>query len=485
MSILRRVRIVLGQQSGSDASRWLPMGVLAILVVCGVMWLSRCLPSFAEEPNGLPANVGTEAEAFTEPVIPRGSGGPRPPTADATTDSADPTPGRGIASAPKGNSDEIFPWKREPFENRIPIMGPMTSGGQAQSIDPPTIDQLLEVIRISSPDSLPRVAREQVVIEKIADYVDPPKRYPLIGLAQLHHSHYKCIMMLREDETDMKKGEQEQLILFVDHTHLHVSEELAVSQDLPAEDELRTRQRQPNEQIIHKVYNIGDLVIPVAPPVFSVMGEPEPVANAKPDFETLENLIQSTIAPDSWDGVGGPGALERFETNLSLVASQTEAVHDEIADLLAQIRILQELRVVLHAITLELPVNLMKKQGLFGKHHAILTASEQEQLLAAASRDAHARTFPEMKATLFNGQMMSLDLDNDITLSVDGIAKADQGLRLSAVLVDNESNEIIDSPVLTGEQALLVRMATTPKAADRAKFRLITAEVPKAKPVHR
>ena len=34
--------------------------------------------------------------------------------------------------------------------------------------------------------------------EQIADYVDPPRFYPLIGPAQLHHCHYKCTVYFTE-----------------------------------------------------------------------------------------------------------------------------------------------------------------------------------------------------------------------------------------------------------------------------------------------
>ena len=44
------------------------------------------------------------------------------------------------------------------------------------------------------------------------------------------------------------------------------------------------------------------------------------------DFDTLIELITSTIKPDTWDEVGGPGAIEPFPTNLSLVISQTQDV---------------------------------------------------------------------------------------------------------------------------------------------------------------
>jgi general secretion pathway protein D len=58
-------------------------------------------------------------------------------------------------------------------------------------------------------------------------------------------------------------------------------------------------------------------------------------------------LITTTIAPQSWDDVGGPGSVESFDTNLSLVVSQTQDVHEQIADLLEQLRRLQDLQVTI------------------------------------------------------------------------------------------------------------------------------------------
>ena len=46
------------------------------------------------------------------------------------------------------------------------------------------------------------------------------------------------------------------------------------------------------------------------------------------DFDSLIDLITSTIEPDSWSDSGGAGAIEPFPTNLSLVISQSQYFHD-------------------------------------------------------------------------------------------------------------------------------------------------------------
>lgn len=68
---------------------------------------------------------------------------------------------------------------------------------------------------------------------------------------------------------------------------------------------------------------------------------------AQADFAPLIELITTTIEPDSWSDVGGPGSIAEFETNLSLVVSQRQDIHERIADLLEQLRRLQDLQVTI------------------------------------------------------------------------------------------------------------------------------------------
>jgi general secretion pathway protein D len=65
------------------------------------------------------------------------------------------------------------------------------------------------------------------------------------------------------------------------------------------------------------------------------------------DFEGLVNLITHTIEPDSWDVFAGQATITQHESTLSLVIRQTQRVHQEIADLLTQLRRLQDLQVTI------------------------------------------------------------------------------------------------------------------------------------------
>ena len=67
----------------------------------------------------------------------------------------------------------------------------------------------------------------------------------------------------------------------------------------------------------------------------------------RPDFDSIQHLIVSTIEPESWSEVGGQAQISHFDTTLSLVIRQTQKVHDEIRELLQQLRRLQDLQVTI------------------------------------------------------------------------------------------------------------------------------------------
>ena len=85
---------------------------------------------------------------------------------------------------------------------------------------------------------------------------------------------------------------------------------------------------------------------------------------AQADFDSLIDLIKSTVKPTTWDDVGGPGSIAPFETNLSIVISQTQEVHEEIADLLEQLRRLQDLQVTIEVRFITLSDNFFERIGV-------------------------------------------------------------------------------------------------------------------------
>lgn len=74
------------------------------------------------------------------------------------------------------------------------------------------------------------------------------------------------------------------------------------------------------------------------------------------DAESLMETITQTIAPTTWDGVGGPGTIQYLHSCHGLVIPQTEDVHAQIEDLLANLR-------QLRAAAAKLPPDERRKQA--------------------------------------------------------------------------------------------------------------------------
>ena len=56
------------------------------------------------------------------------------------------------------------------------------------------------------------------------------------------------------------------------------------------------------------------------------------------DFTSLMNLISTTILPDSWEELSGPGSMMPYRRTHSLVVRQTWAVHRRVLQLLRDLR---------------------------------------------------------------------------------------------------------------------------------------------------
>lgn len=82
------------------------------------------------------------------------------------------------------------------------------------------------------------------------------------------------------------------------------------------------------------------------------------------DFDSLIELITDTVDPESWQQVGGAGTISPYETNHVLVVRQTQEVHEEIRDLLEQLRRLQDLQVTIEVRFITLNDNFFERIGV-------------------------------------------------------------------------------------------------------------------------
>jgi hypothetical protein len=117
-------------------------------------------------------------------------------------------------------------------DERTPVMPPIREGFPPPLCEDPPADA--EVLR-----KMPRITRGvpyvyeefrdgvQVVTERIKDQIDPPRFYPLIGPAQLHHCHWKCTIYYLETVESgwpfpFQCKRQRVQVIYIDKDHLHL-----------------------------------------------------------------------------------------------------------------------------------------------------------------------------------------------------------------------------------------------------------------------
>jgi general secretion pathway protein D len=120
-----------------------------------------------------------------------------------------------------------------------------------------------------------------------------------------------------------------------------------------------------NDQVLAQQFNAGAAngMAPSTVPIGAGPGGMGGGANA--DFDSLIDLIVSTVSTETWaENGGGEAEIRPFPTNLSLVISQTQAVHEEIADLLEQLRRLQDLQVTIEVRFIRLNDRFFERIGI-------------------------------------------------------------------------------------------------------------------------
>ena len=141
---------------------------------------------------------------------------------------------------------------------------------------------------------------------------------------------------------------------------------------------LRSRTLRQYVSVYPMIYAVADLVIPV-PPVRPVLRGPYnllgydllrygtlPQGLMAADFDTLVDLITSTVVPESWASAGGIGQIEVFPTNLSMVINQSAEVHEQVADLIKQLRRMQDVQISIETQLLRVPKSFLPTDKLPG-----------------------------------------------------------------------------------------------------------------------
>jgi hypothetical protein len=115
-------------------------------------------------------------------------------------------------------------------DHRTPILPPIPPGHRPICEDPPDRAEILRAMqRVTR--GVPYIYEEfrddiEFTVEKMADVIDPPRFFPLVGPAQVHHCHWKCTVYFTETIESsypfpfrLKRRRVE--VVYIDKDHLH------------------------------------------------------------------------------------------------------------------------------------------------------------------------------------------------------------------------------------------------------------------------
>jgi hypothetical protein len=132
----------------------------------------------------------------------------------------------------------VQPWMATMFENKLQnmsdnntvVMGPIPAGYRPLCEDMPDratiIRAMPAVVR-----GVPYVYEEfrddvDFSVERLVDQIDPPRFFPLVGPAQLHHCHFKCTVyytetVMSEWPIPFQVKKRRVQVVYIDRDHLH------------------------------------------------------------------------------------------------------------------------------------------------------------------------------------------------------------------------------------------------------------------------
>lgn len=142
------------------------------------------------------------------------------------------------------------------------------------------------------------------------------------------------------------------------------------------------------------LYPVRDLVqiaeqLPIDPP------------GANCDFDSLIRVITSTIGPDTWDEVGGPGSIDSLLPTPTLIISQTQDIQKEISELITKLRAAKEL------VTVNSEVS--DPNALFVRSYPMnLSGCASDEIAMLVIRASEAGTWDDQAETFVQGLGSSL-----------------------------------------------------------------------------
>jgi type II secretory pathway component GspD/PulD (secretin) len=215
------------------------------------------------------------------------------------------------------------------------------------------------------------------------------------------------------------------------------------------------------QKLVVVPYQVADLVIP-------------PGNKGNQTEETrLIKLIQDTIAPRSWATMGGPGAIDYFPMTMTLVINQTPDVQEQINDLLAALRRLQDTEVSLEVRMISVPEGFFERFGLrpddvkrASSKGVFLSDIQTFQVLEAVQGEQRANVMQAPKITMLNGQLGCVDC-TDKQSYVTGVEVAQRDGQPTVVPKTED--------VVTG-----IRMSACPRVSADRRYVMLNLEINKS-----
>lgn len=165
--------------------------------------------------------------------------------------------------------------------------------------------------------------------------------------------------------------------------------------------------------MICKVYAVADLIVPIAGTFAARTDDGKPVANRTHE-DRLIQIICSALSPASWRSQGGQGSINYYPLGMALVVRQTPEMQEQVAELLAALRKLQDTEVSVELRFVTVSDECLAKLGVEdadGKASIVrLDDAQVRLLLEAAQSDTRTNIMQAPKLTVFNGQRATLDL---------------------------------------------------------------------------
>jgi hypothetical protein len=128
------------------------------------------------------------------------------------------------------NLERKYAWNKTDF--RTVIMPPIREGFPPPVCEDPPDDATVLRVLEDVCRGVPYICEEfrddiEIITERIVDRIDPPKFYPLVGPAQLHHCHWKCTVYYTETcesgypfPVRIKRPRVQ--VVYIDKDHLHL-----------------------------------------------------------------------------------------------------------------------------------------------------------------------------------------------------------------------------------------------------------------------